>query len=683
MAAETTAQARESWTFMTDEELRARRLRRSFSSLPEVHRFHNQLVTGDPDRHFLAYFRARHLPDAPIDAASLGSGDGHLERTFLAQRWPLRSLVGLELNPALVRHAQERIATLPGGAAVRYREADLNELRLERASLDLAVFFHSLHHVRALEACLAAVARALRPGGKLLVVDYFGGNRLQRTPLQLALCDTLLGRLPPRYRVDLGRSTPAAPVLKERCVNLDPAGVARDDPSEAVRSEDIARCLARERRLVTLEEKPLGGTLLEPLLQDIAGNLAPDDEVGLAYLRGAIAAEEALLRAGLPSDYRFVVLERRRSWLSRRRRAAAPAVARADAHLARLRAAPSIAAELRDHPERLADAFHTRYPFFPRELVAEVVERFRAPPLRDNPLAMRYLDSEFTVFDAQVELVELLDRRGLGVGGRTVLDVGCANGALLYACLERGAARAVGVDVDDSRLARARRLLGAHALSREATVLRADILEEDLPAELRPFQAILSTNVLEHVPSVPRLLDGVRRHLAHDPGSYGLLSVGNKLHPGNVISEPHYGVPGLVLLPRAQAEALFEAERARLGVDQAYGVFDWHTGEEYVALARSVGLEAELLLDGDPDALRADEGAAEQLVRRTRAEAEARLAALGLSARSEALLRAALDAYGDSVLRDHRAAARGDLAPRALHARYHTFLLRLLVRHEQ
>ena len=558
MSAETTAQARESWTFMTDDELRARRLRRSFSSLPEVHRFHNQLVTGDPDRHFLAYFRARHLPDEPIDAASLGCGDGHLERTFLSQGWRLRSLTGLELNPALVRHAQERIAALPGGAAVRYREADLNRLRLERASLDLAVFFHSLHHVRALEACLATVARALRPGGKLLVVDYFGGDRLQRTPLQLALCDTLLARLPPRYRLDLGRSTPGAPVLKERCVNLDPADVARDDPSEAVRSEDIARCLARERRLVTLEEKPLGGTVLEPLLQDIAGNFAPDDEVGLAYLRGAVAAEEALLRAGLPSDYRFVVLERRRSWLSRRRRPEAPAV-RAEAHLARLRAAPGIAEELRDHPERLADAFHTRYPFFPRDLVAEVVERFRAPPLRDDPLAMRYLDSEFTVFDAQVELVELLDRRGLGVGGRSVLDVGCSSGALLYACLERGAARAVGVDVDDGRLAGARRLLGAHALSRGATVLRADILEEDLPPGLGPFQAILSTDVLEHVPSVPRLLDGVRRHLAPAPGSYGLLSVGNKLHPGNVLSEPHYGVPGMVLLPRAQAEALFEA----------------------------------------------------------------------------------------------------------------------------
>lgn len=91
-----------------------------------------------------------------------------------------------------------------------------------------------------------------------------------------------------------------------------------------------------------------------------------------------------------------------------------------------------------------------------------------------------------------------------------------------------------------------------------------------------------------------------------------------------MLAEPHYGVPGMVLLPRSQARAIFEAERARLGTDQAYEVFDWFLGEEYVALVRSVGLDAELSWT--------------------------------------------------------RAAARGQLDVRALYAKYHAFLLRLLVR---
>lgn len=685
MAAETTSQARQAWTFMTDDELRARRLRKSFSSLAEVHRFHNHLVTGRADQHFLAYFRARWLGSAPVDAVSLGSGDGHLERTFLQEGWAFRSLVGLELNPVLVRHARERIAALPGGGAVRYQECDLDRLHLERESLDLAVFFHSLHHVRALEGCLGAVARALRPGGKVLVVDYFGGNRLQRPPLQLAMCDALLARLPPRYRVDLSRSSPAEPVLKERCENADPAAVARADPSEAVRSEDIARVLHRERRLVTLEERPLGGTLLEPLLEDIAGNFADGDEVGLAYLQGALSAEEALLRSGFPSDYRFVVLERRRPWLRRspRPEAAATTVARASAYLERLRTVPGkIGEELRDHPERLAGALHERYPFFPREVIDEVIAPFRRPPLRDSALAMRYLDSEFATFDAQAELVELLERRRLSVRGRAVLDVGCSNGALLHACLEHGAARAVGVDVDEGRLARARRLLGALPASGQVEVLRADILEQDLPAGLRPFEVILSTNVLEHVPSVPRLFEGVRRHLARTPGAYGLLSVANKYHLGNVLSEPHYGVPGMVLLPRAQAKAIFDAERGRLGLDQAYEVFDWYLGEEYLALARAAGLEAELLLDDEAlAALDAQAVDAEPLARRSREEALERLRTLALSVGSEALLRRALDAYFEERARDHQALRRAPSQARAVFVKYHSFLLRVVLRH--
>lgn len=310
------ARAQDAWSFLTDAELSERRLRRSFSSIPEVHRFHNRLVSGDPEKHFLEHFRETHLEeDRPLDAVSLGCGDGHVERTLVGFGWRFRSLAGLELNPHLVAFARERMAPLPGGRAVTYRQADLNRLSLARGSVDLAIFFHSLHHVAEVEACLDEVARALRPGGKLLVVDYFGKNRLQRTRAHLDLCDTILSHIPAPYRVDLSRSAPGQLVLKERCQNQPREAVIHDDPSEAVRSEELERCLLRTRRLALREEKPLGGTFLDPLLVDIAGNFRADDPVAVAHVRGAIAAEEALLRARvLPSDYRYLVLERRRPW---------------------------------------------------------------------------------------------------------------------------------------------------------------------------------------------------------------------------------------------------------------------------------------------------------------------------------------------------------------------------------
>lgn len=305
--------ARKAWSFYSDTEKAERHLQKNFSSIGDVHAFHNHLVTGTATQHYLEYFHARHIGDLrSIDAVSLGCGNGHLERTLLGFGWRLSTLLGLELNPNLVEYAQSEVAKLPQGRAVTYRVADLNRLSLEPSSVDLAVFFHSLHHVESLETCLAEVTRALRVGGTLLVVDYFGGNRLQRSDEHLALCDLFLRRIPEVYRIDLSRSSGSEVVVKERCENVPVEQVIQFDPSEAVRSEEIEAALRGIRQLVVAEEKPTGGTILDPLLMNIAGNFRPEDQTAMAHVHMAMSGEEALLRShAIRSDYRFMVLKKR------------------------------------------------------------------------------------------------------------------------------------------------------------------------------------------------------------------------------------------------------------------------------------------------------------------------------------------------------------------------------------
>jgi SAM-dependent methyltransferase len=300
------------WSFLTDADLAARRLNLSFGGIQAIHAFHNELVTGDPNLHFLEHFRRRHLSGVPRPlCASLGSGDGNLERCLLGMNWRFESLEGLELNETLVRHATERIASMEGGDRVHYRMADLNRIELAPVSLDLAIFFHSLHHVTAVEACLSAVAAALRPGGRLLVVDYFGGNRLQRPRAILDRCDALLCLIPERLRVDLARSTRTQLVVKTRCSNLPVSHVIAADPSEAIRSEDLRRVLDSTAGLRVIEEKPLAGTLLDPLFQDIAGNFLPADPIAAQVVHIAIACERMQLAEGaVPPDYRYIVATR-------------------------------------------------------------------------------------------------------------------------------------------------------------------------------------------------------------------------------------------------------------------------------------------------------------------------------------------------------------------------------------
>lgn len=95
--------------------------------------------------------------------------------------------------------------------------------------------------------------------------------------------------------------------------------------------------------------------------------------------------------------------------------------------------------------------------------------------------------------------------------GKTVLDVGCGDGHLLEILAEEGA-EAVGVDASERALALAREKgLNVHFgyLSRTHTVPGG------------PFDAFMSTDVIEHVPDVKDFLQGVNANLLD--GAIGMI----------------------------------------------------------------------------------------------------------------------------------------------------------------
>jgi SAM-dependent methyltransferase len=93
------------------------------------------------------------------------------------------------------------------------------------------------------------------------------------------------------------------------------------------------------------------------------------------------------------------------------------------------------------------------------------------------------------------------------VRGRATLDLGCGTGYGSARLVKAGAASVVGLDRDRRSIAYARARYGT-----AVRFLEADA--QSLPAGLGPFEAIVSSNVFEHLPSPPAALDGVRSHLA-------------------------------------------------------------------------------------------------------------------------------------------------------------------------
>jgi ArsR family transcriptional regulator len=109
------------------------------------------------------------LGEGPLgDVLDVGTGTGRILR-LLAPR--ARRAVGIDLSHAMLGVARAALdpETLPN---VQVRHGDMYHLPLPPASADLVVFHQVLHYADDPAAAVAEAARVLRPGGRVVVVDF-------------------------------------------------------------------------------------------------------------------------------------------------------------------------------------------------------------------------------------------------------------------------------------------------------------------------------------------------------------------------------------------------------------------------------------------------------------------------------------------------------------------------------
>ena len=111
------------------------------------------------------------LLDERWTVGDLGCGTGQLAESlapFVAR------VVAVDASPEMLDAARARLAEVPN---VETRAGTLEALPVDDGALDAAVVFLVLHYVAEPAAALAEAARALRPGGRLLVVDMAPHDR--------------------------------------------------------------------------------------------------------------------------------------------------------------------------------------------------------------------------------------------------------------------------------------------------------------------------------------------------------------------------------------------------------------------------------------------------------------------------------------------------------------------------
>lgn len=256
-------------------------------------------VAGDPQGNWLQGLMRRGGVPKGGRWASLGCGAAGEE--ILAGRLGLfDSLAGFDASPASLELARRKAAE-EGLANCAFGLIDLDGFSLPTGAYDVVLMNMSLHHVRELRPALAAVRRALAPGGALILNEFVGPRQFQYPEAQLATVRALLAALPE----SLCRDT-ANGIVKRDYLVWPVEQWNAIDPSEAIRSDLILAELERSFEIAVRID--YGGTLLNLLLENIIRNFDPDDEKDVAILRLLAAFETVLVDAGfLASDFTAIL----------------------------------------------------------------------------------------------------------------------------------------------------------------------------------------------------------------------------------------------------------------------------------------------------------------------------------------------------------------------------------------
>lgn len=273
-----------------------------WTASPVVRRYLHRLVSGNPHCDWLTFVEAEHLPGRVERALVLGCGSGWLERA-LSERGRFGQILACDVAPATVERAR-REAEKAGLSNIEYRVLDLENAPLE-GPYEAIIANDVLHHITDLEGIYARIHAALAPGGKFVFNEYVGPNRFQYSEERMHLINRYFRLLPDELR----RAFPSGDMLWRR-ERLAPERVIADDPTEAVRSEDV---LPVARQAFHVErEYPYGGGLLNPLLFGIIPNFRDDVPAHVDLLEALCQAEERLGGSGaIEPDFQVFVGSRR------------------------------------------------------------------------------------------------------------------------------------------------------------------------------------------------------------------------------------------------------------------------------------------------------------------------------------------------------------------------------------
>ncbi|MFO1328377.1 MAG: bifunctional demethylmenaquinone methyltransferase/2-methoxy-6-polyprenyl-1,4-benzoquinol methylase UbiE [Rubrivivax sp.] len=153
-----------------DETEKARRVRGVFDSVAQRYDLMNDLLSFGMHRAWKAYTVAVADVKPGDKVLDIAGGTGDLARAFARRVGPEGLVVLTDINEAMLRVGRDRL--LDDGLALPTLTCDAERLPFADGSFDRVSVAFGLRNMTHKELALAEMARVLRPGGRLLVLEF-------------------------------------------------------------------------------------------------------------------------------------------------------------------------------------------------------------------------------------------------------------------------------------------------------------------------------------------------------------------------------------------------------------------------------------------------------------------------------------------------------------------------------
>ncbi|MDP1899095.1 MAG: bifunctional demethylmenaquinone methyltransferase/2-methoxy-6-polyprenyl-1,4-benzoquinol methylase UbiE [Rubrivivax sp.] len=153
-----------------DETDKARHVRGVFDSVASRYDVMNDVLSMGMHRAWKAYAVAVAAVRPGMQVLDIAGGTGDLARAFARRAGPTGRVVLTDINEAMLRVGRDRL--LDDGLALPTAACDAEHLPFADAAFDLASVAFGLRNMTHKEAALAEMCRVLKPGGRLLVLEF-------------------------------------------------------------------------------------------------------------------------------------------------------------------------------------------------------------------------------------------------------------------------------------------------------------------------------------------------------------------------------------------------------------------------------------------------------------------------------------------------------------------------------